>query len=73
MPELNDAEPADDAQPDNESNEDEQEDDNQFAAFSQQVFSNLLLIQQNGDNNMILPNYGTVNLTIGGKKGAADE
>ena len=73
MPEPTDAEPADDAQPDNESNEDEQEDDNQSAAFSQQVINNPLFIQQNGDNNTILPNYGTVNLTIGGKKGAADE
>ena len=39
-------EPTDDAQPDNESNENEHEDDNQFAAFSQQVINNSLLIQQ---------------------------
>lgn len=64
MPELKDAEPADDAQPDNESNEDEQEDDNQSAAFSQQVINNPLFIQQNGDNNTILPNYGTVQMQV---------
>jgi hypothetical protein len=79
MPELKEAdtepedETASEGRPDNESNEGEQEEDNQSAAFSQQVINNPLFIQQNGDNNTILPNYGTVNLTIGGKKGAADE
>lgn len=64
MPESKDAEPADDAQSDNESNEDEQEDDNQSAAFSQQVINNPLLIQHNGNNNTILPNYGTVQMQV---------
>ena len=64
MPEPTDAEPADDAQPDNESNENEHEDDNQFAAFSQQVINNSLLIQQNGDNNTILPNYVTIQMQV---------
>lgn len=57
-------EPTDDAQLDNESNENEQEDDNQFAAFSQLVINKPLLIQQNGDNNTILPNYVTIQMQV---------
>ena len=45
----------------------------QSAPFTQQVINNPLFIQQNGDNNTILPNYGTVNLVLGRKKGDTNE
>lgn len=74
MPEFKETEKADRAEPNDETNEEEQTKNEQTAGFSQQVINNPLFIQQNGDNNTILPNYGTVNLTIGGKKGGpADE
>jgi len=74
MPEFKGTEQADKAEPNDETNDEEQTKNEQAAGFSQQVINNPLFIQQNGDNNTILPNYGTVNLTIGGKKGGpADE
>jgi hypothetical protein len=74
MPEFKGTEQADKAEPNDETNDEEQTKNEQIAGFSQQVINNPLFIQQNGDNNTILPNYGTVNLTIGGKKGGpADE
>ena len=34
----------------------------------QQVMNNPMFIQQNGDGNFVMPNYGTINLTLGGTK-----
>lgn len=34
----------------------------------QQIMNNPMFIQQNGDGNVVMPNYGTINLTLGGKK-----
>lgn len=74
MPEFKEAESEDKAEPNDETNNEEQTKNEHTSGFSQQVINNPLFIQQNGDNNTIMPNYGTVNLTIGGKKGGpADE
>jgi hypothetical protein len=40
---------------------------------SQQVINNPLFIQQNGGGNAVIPNYGTLNLTIGKRGGGSDE
>lgn len=69
MPEFKETEQADKAEPNDETNNEEPPKNDHAAGFSQQVINNPLFIQQNGDNNTILPNYGTVNLTISGKKG----
>ena len=31
-----------------------------------------IFIRQNGDGNAVIPNYGTVNLMLGGKGGGKD-
>lgn len=45
----------------------------QATSFTQQIVnSNPLFIQQIGDCNTLMPNYGMINLTIGGKKGGSN-
>lgn len=45
----------------------------QTNSFTQQIFnSNPLFIQQIGDGNALMPNYGMINLTLGGKKGGSN-
>jgi hypothetical protein len=43
------------------------------SAPNQQIIQNPLFIQQNGSGNTVVPNYGTINLTIGGEMEKSDE
>jgi hypothetical protein len=40
---------------------------------NQQIIQNALFIQQNGNNNNVIPNYGTMKFTIGENNEVADE
>ena len=40
---------------------------------TQQIINNPLIIQQKGDGNAVIPNYGTVNLTLGKHGGGSNE
>lgn len=56
-----------------ESSDNERQESKQEERSGQQIVNNPLFIQQNGDGNAVIPNYGTINLTIGGKRGGSDE